>query len=449
MKKESIISNVEKNKDLMLTSERWLWAHPQTGFNEWQAHTYLKEQFEKLGYSVVQAGNIPGFYTDVDTGREGPVLCIIGELDALDIANHPQAVDGASHSCGHHAQAATLLGIAACLKEKNALDGLCGQIRLMVTPAEEIIQLEHREELRKKGIIKYITGKAELLYRGFFDDVDLALLVHTNTNWDGIEFKCGPGTNGCLAKIMKYKGKASHAGCAPHLGINAQYASMLGMQAVNALRETFRDDEYIKFHPITHGATCAVNVIPDEIVLESYVRGKTVNAIKRENKKINRALASAAAALGAELEITDRLSASPELHSREFMRLAERCCIDLVGMEKTEFMYDGWGTSCSDFGDITTVMPALQFNAAGASGVCHSVDFQMTEPERFCCNSAKIQLLIADALLCDGGKQAKKIISEYEPVFSSTAEYIAFVDELNADINAVVYNDDGSITIKV
>lgn len=448
MRKEIIIRNTEKNKQLMLDAERWLWAHPQTGFTEWQAHAYLKEQFEKLGYCLTEYGDIPGFYTDVDTGVEGPVLCIMGELDALDIANHPQAVNGMSHACGHHAQAATLLGIAASLKEENALDSLCGKIRLMATPAEEMIQLSYREELRKKGVIRYITGKVELMRRGAFDGVDLSLLVHTNTNWDGIEFKCGPGTNGCIAKIMKFKGKASHAGCAPHLGVNAQYAAMLGMQACNDLRETFRDDEYIKFHPITHGATCAVNIIPDEIVLESYIRGKTVEAIKRENRKINRALAGAAAAMGAELEISDRHSASPEFHSREFMRLAEKCCIDLVGEEKTEFLYEGWGTSCSDFGDLTTIMPGLQFNAAGACGVCHSIDFDMTEPERFCSNSARIQLLIADALLSDGGKNAYEIINAYKPVFSSIDEYIAFVGELDGDINAVTYNADGTVTLK-
>ena len=76
MKKEAIIYNVEKNKDLMLTSERWLWSHPQTGFNEWQAHTYLKEQFEKLGYQVVQAGIFRGFMpTPI---QEGKVLyCVL------------------------------------------------------------------------------------------------------------------------------------------------------------------------------------------------------------------------------------------------------------------------------------------------------------------------------------------------------------------------------------
>ena len=84
--KELIKKNVEACKTLMLEAERWLWAHPQTGFTEWEADSYLSDKFTELGYTLTKAGNIPGFYTDVDTGRPGPTLCIMGELDALDIA---------------------------------------------------------------------------------------------------------------------------------------------------------------------------------------------------------------------------------------------------------------------------------------------------------------------------------------------------------------------------
>ena len=150
-RKDIILDAVEKNKELVLNAERWLWAHPQTGYTEWQAHEYLVSKFQQLGYEVIPAGNIPGFYTDVDTGKKGPTLYIMGELDALDIANHKEAVDGMSHACGHHAQVSALLGIAAALKEDGMLDGMCGKIRLVAVPAEEMIQLDYRESLLQKG----------------------------------------------------------------------------------------------------------------------------------------------------------------------------------------------------------------------------------------------------------------------------------------------------------
>ena len=114
-----IAQAVDKYRAMILEAERWLWAHPQTGYTEWEAHQYLKERFESLGYSLTLAGDIPGFYTDVDTGIPGPKLCIMGELDALDIANHPESVNGMTHCCGHHGQGAALLGMAAALKDAD------------------------------------------------------------------------------------------------------------------------------------------------------------------------------------------------------------------------------------------------------------------------------------------------------------------------------------------
>ncbi len=444
-KKGIIENNVNNCMNLMLDAERWIWEHPETGFNEWDTDKYLSEKFIELGYKLTKAGNIPGFYTDVDTGIPGPTICIMGELDALDIDTHPQAVNGIVHACGHNAQAATLLGIAAVLKMPGTLEGMSGKIRLMAVPAEETIQLPFREGLVEKGIIKYYSGKVEFMRRGFFDDVDISLLVHANTNDDEIEFKAYKGSNGYISKTIIYKGVATHAGGAPHLGINAGYAAMLGLQACNNLRETFKEEDHIRFHPVSRGSTNAVNVIPDEVVIESFLRGKSNSIITYENKKINRALAGAALSMGAKLEIKDRHGCSDEIHSPLLMNLTERCCRELVGSQKVDFDYDLWVTASSDFGDITSIMPGMQFNAAGASGVCHSINYTFTQPDRFCSNSAKIQLLIAHELLKDNAKAAKEIITAYKPAYSSIKEYFEAIEKNTRNIDAVKYNNDSSV----
>ncbi|MCR5794937.1 MAG: amidohydrolase [Solobacterium sp.] len=450
-----LVNNADRHRQLVFDAERWLWRHPQTGYTEWEAHDYLLERFRALGYEPVLAGkipgfgDIPGFYADVCTGKEGPVLAVFGELDALDIANHPESVNGMTHCCGHHAQAAALLGIAAALKEPDALDGLCGTIRLIAVPAEEMIQLGFREELRRKGIIKYFGGKTEFMRRGILDDADLALMVHGTAAGDGepFDFSCGYGSNGCMAKNIRFKGRSAHAGGSPHLGINAQYAAMLGLQAVNDLRETFPDQDTIRFHPIMMGVTSAVNIIPDEMKIESYVRGKTLEAIRRENTKVNRAMAGAALALGAGVELTDRPGYAPEHHDPQFMKLVESCCVDLAGEDRVRFDYGHWGTGSSDFGDVTCVMPGVQFNAAGASGTFHGIDFDPADPERLCMNSIKAQLFVIDALLSDGGSAAKQIISAYRPEYPSIEAYLDAIDQLILDKDAVTYDKDGNPSI--
>jgi len=448
-RQELIVKNVDNNKQMILDAERWLWAHPQTGYTEWEANGYLTEKFEALGYELVQAGNIPGFYTDIDTGKPGPKLCIMGELDALDIANHPESVNGMTHCCGHHGQVAALLGIAAALKEPGALDGLSGSIRLMAVPAEEMIQLAFREDLRKQGVIGYMGGKVEFMARGFFDDVDISMMVHGGAAGpdEAFDFGCGMGNNGCMAKTIKFKGKSSHAGGAPHLGINAQYAAMLGLQAVNDLRETFQEKDTIRFHPIMMGVNVAVNIIPDEMKIESYVRGKTIEAIKRENKKVNRALTGAALAMGAGVELCDRPGYSPEVHDVKFMQLIEKCCGDLVGADRVRFDYGRWSTGSSDFGDITCVMPGVQFNACGASGTGHGIDYYITDPNRLCVNSAKAQLFVTDALLSNDAAAAKEIIDNYEPQYPSIKAYFEAINDLILDKDAVKYDENGNATV--
>ena len=446
-RQQQLVKNVDAHKQMILDAERWLWAHPQTGYTEWEAHNYLVEKFEALGYTLTLAGNIPGFYTDIDTGKPGPKLCIMGELDALDIANHPESVNGMTHCCGHHGQVAALLGIAAAMKEPGALDGLSGSIRLMAVPAEEMIQLAFREELRKQGVIGYMGGKVEFMSRGYFDDVDISMMVHGANSGDDIDFRCGVGNNGCMAKTIKFKGKSSHAGGAPHLGINAQYAAMLGLQACNDLRETFQEKDTIRFHPIMMGVNCAVNIIPDEMKIESYVRGKTIEAIKRENKKVNRALTGAALALGAGVELCDRPGYSPEYHDPAFMKLVEQCCCDLVGADRVAFDYNSWSTGSSDFGDVTCVMPGVQFNASGASGTGHGIDYFITDPNRLCVNSAKAQLFVTDALLADEAKAAKEIIANYKPQYPSIKAYFEAINDIILDKDAVKYDENGNATV--
>jgi amidohydrolase len=266
----------------------------------------MEETFSKLGYELTLAGNIPGFTAEIDTDKEGPTIAVFGEMDALICGSHPAADSetGAVHSCGHCAQAAALIGLAAALKEEGALDGMCGKIRLVAVPAEELIEIEYREELRKQGIIKYFGGKPEFMWRGLLNGVDMAFMIHTGVGNEP-SFSINRGTNGCIAKTMTFKGVSSHAGGAPHKGVNALYAANLALNAVNALRETFIDDKHIRFHPIiTHGGD-AVNAIPETVTMESYVRGASMQEIVKVNKKINRAMAASAAAIGAKLHLRD------------------------------------------------------------------------------------------------------------------------------------------------
>ncbi|MBR2432406.1 MAG: amidohydrolase, partial [Clostridia bacterium] len=179
---KDIAKAVDKYRELILEAERYIWNHPETGYKEFETSKYLEENFIKLGYDIVKADGITGFYTCIDTGRPGPEVLVLGELDSIICPTHPECdpKTGAVHSCGHNAQCATLLGIAAALKEEGITDKFSGKIRLCAVPAEELLEIEYRSKLKKEGKIKYYGGKSEFLSRGYFDGVDIAFMVHTS-----------------------------------------------------------------------------------------------------------------------------------------------------------------------------------------------------------------------------------------------------------------------------
>lgn len=101
---------------------------------------------------------IPGFYTDLDTGRPGPKLCLMGELDSLICAEHPDCdpVTKAVHACGltrrqpglvRRSGSAEAAGRAGRAVRLHPADGGC--------PAEELIEVGYREQLRAEGKIEF------------------------------------------------------------------------------------------------------------------------------------------------------------------------------------------------------------------------------------------------------------------------------------------------------
>ena len=203
-----IIDNIEKNRQRILDAERHIWANPEIGYKEWKTTEYMAGIFTELGYTVTRPENITGFIADLDTGRPGPKVAIVAELDSLICAEHPECdpITHAVHACGHHAQSAYLVGCAAAFAEPGALKDLCGSIRFISVPAEETIDLEFRNKLIEDGVIHYPAGKVEFLYRGLFDGVDIAMMNHVTPDDGNYLFDLHGGSDGCIVKHFEFKG---------------------------------------------------------------------------------------------------------------------------------------------------------------------------------------------------------------------------------------------------
>lgn len=435
---DKLFNAAEKHKQIILDAERYIWQNPETGYKEVKTSKYLENAFKDLGYNLTVPGDIPGFYTTLDTGKEGPCVLIMGELDSIICPEHPESdkETGAVHSCGHNAQCAALLGVAAALKEENALDGLCGKIMLCAVPAEELLEIEYRASLKEKGIIKYFGGKPEFLRRGYFDDADIAILVHTASC-----FMLNEGSVGCVTKRIMYKGKAAHAGGAPWDGVNAVYAANCGINAVNAIRETFKDFDHIRVHPIITSGGNMVNAIPSEAVLESYVRGKTFDAILDANKKVNRAFCGAALSLGANVEICDEPGYAPLVNDKNLISIMKDAA--KLALPETELVVNNiYSTGSTDMGDLSVIMPTIMPYAGGAVGTSHGKDYYIENPVAACVDNAKWQLAMVYILLSNGAEKANEIIKNFEPQFSLKEEYLSFLESIFSSGDRIDYSDD-------
>ncbi len=441
---KALFDAVESCKDTILEAERYIWEHPEVGYREWNTHRYMKEHFVTLGYEVHEAGDIPGFYADIDTGREGPCLGIFAEMDALLIPDHPECdkETGAVHACAHHCQCAAMIGLATVLKADGALDGLCGRIRLFVVPAEEGIELSYRLELIKEGKIGFIGGKQEFMRRGFLENVDIGMMVHTGSKG----LFCEIGGNGFVCKKHTFIGRASH-GAAPSVGINALYAATNALSAANAVREQFCGDNKFRFHPIITKGGEAVNVIPAEVVVESFVRGGSMKQIIAANEKINRAFAGSAAAMGCRLIIDDQIGAAPRMEDKN-LRLAFKEVGKMFFDESEINIERPWTAGCTDMGDISAVMPSVIAYIGCSSIPGHTNRFVVEDAYTACVTNAKVQVAWVVYLLQNGADYAKKVIKEADVPYPSIAAYLEDAKKLSFCSDAVIYDDDESISIR-
>ena len=436
---ENFINLNEADKKRVLDTLDFMIKHPETGYKEYLCSDYVATQFRELGYEPIMAGDIPGFYVKIETGRPGPCVLVFGELDAIKCATHPDAnpETAAVHSCGHSAQSAALVGIAAALKHPGALDALSGSIILCAVPAEEMIERDYRDTLIEKGIIKYYGGKPEFLRRGYFDGVDVAFMVHTS---GGDSPSCNLGSVGIVAKKVIYKGKAAHAGGSPQNGINALYAANLGLMAVNSIRETFTESELVRVHPIITNGGTVVNGIPDVVEIESYVRAKDYDAMSRSNFKVNRAFTGAALSIGANVEIIDAPGYAPLINDKNMIELA-KAAAEIAYPGKTFGVGQRIGTGSTDMGDISLLFPSIHPYAPGAIGTSHGDNYYIADPDLACVKCAEWQINMLAMLLSDGGKEALRIKEEFTPMFASKEEYFEYIERFYSKDNRIEYTE--------
>jgi len=422
--KQRVLSEIDAGRNKIIDTGEAIMDAPELGFKEWHTSRRVREVFDSLGLPHEDELAVTGVKAVLRGGKPGPTLALMGELDALQVPDHPRAdpETGAAHACGHNAQIAGLLGAATGLCSAGVAEHLAGNIVFFAVPAEEYVEIDYRLGLVRAGTTRFLTGKQELIHLGEFDDIDMAVMIHsTSPEVSDGRMGLAASSNGFLAKNIRFTGRASHAGGFPEKGINALNAAQLALGAINAQRETFRDEDCVRVHPIITKGGDLVNIVPAEVTLETYVRARTPAAILDASAKVDRALRGAAVALGCRVDIDTVPGNLPLRNNRELGKLFQAASGQVLGDDGyRDYPHSGGST---DAGDLSQIIPVLHPMMTGASGAHHQVDWSISDHESGYIAPAKTLAMMAVDLLSDNAGEARSVLSKHQPAMSK-AEYL-------------------------
>lgn len=406
-------------------------AAPELGYKENKTTAFVQQLFTEMGIPFTTGHGMTGVKGRLKGKRDAYTVAMLGELDAIVCPKHPKAdpLTGAAHCCGHNVQIANLMAVAIGLQAQGVMENLGGDVVLFAVPAEEYVEIDYRNKLREEGKIRYLGGKQQLLYEGAFDDIDMAMQMHVATaESETGEMGLGSTSNGFIGKLIAYHGKAAHAAAAPYEGVNALQAAMMGVMGVNAIRDTFKESDCFRFHPIINSGGSLVNVVPDYVTMESYVRASNLDGMLAGNKKVNRALRAGGDAVGATCEITDLPGYLPMRNDAIMNDFLRQNSIPLFG--EAHVIQGEHMAGSTDMGDVSHVLPVIHPWVGCVKGVLHGADYEISIPEVAYCKTAQALAMTIIDLLYGEAEGAKQVKDNFKPALTKE-EYISLMEGIS------------------
>jgi amidohydrolase len=336
-------SSVERYADALVGLSRSIHAEPELAYQEHRSAAKVADLVEREGFEVQRGvGGLDTAFTAV-FGSGELVVGLCAEYDAL-----PEV----GHACGHNIIAASSAGAAIALRD--VADELGVTIKLVGTPAEE------------SG-----GGKVQLLERGIFDGVGLAMMVHP-APYEAV-------TLPSLAIVdleVTYTGRASHAAAAPELGVNAADALTIAQVAIGLARQHLEPKQMV--HGIvTHGGA-APNIVPATAAGQFYLRAADHESLQRLVDRIKGCFTAGAVGTGCTHEVRPISAEYTELAPDPWLAAAYREAVTELGrapMSPQEELLRLTGST--DMGNVTRALPGIHPSIAIDCGdaVNHQPEF--------------------------------------------------------------------------
>lgn len=254
-----------------------IWEHPEPSHQEARSSARYREWLGGRGFRITEYPEMPySFCAEWGQEGEGPVIAFMGEYDALPgmsqactTVRQPLVQGGAGHACGHNLLGMGALVAAEGLAELCEAEGIKARVRFYGCPAEESL------------------GRIPLVKAGRFDDVSVALTWHPAD----VNTVHRYTTSANLSLVVSFRGRASHAGMAPHAGRSALDAVQLFNLSIEFMREHSAPGTL--FHYVITDGGDRPNIVPEHAAVHLYVRAPAAADVQRTMKRVRKAIRGA------------------------------------------------------------------------------------------------------------------------------------------------------------
>ncbi|NYE95141.1 amidohydrolase [Psychromicrobium silvestre] len=323
--KQAAAATIQASRERLIGLSERIHSHPETAWQEHRAAEWVGQALAESGFTVTNKylGLETALFAKTGTGQFRIGLC--AEYDAL---------PGLGHACGHNLIAAIAVGAAIALAP--LADELDATIEVYGTPAEE------------GG-----GGKIEMLKRGAFKGLDLAMMAHP-APLDA----AGEKSVAVSHSHLSYHGKAAHAAAFPEHGVNAADAFTIAQVSIGLLRQQLPSTARV--HGVVTNGGDAPNAIPEHTEGRWYVRAPTLAALAEIAPKVRRCFEAGALATGCELEIIPESEPYAELRVDEAALAAYLQNAEALGRHfATEGSAVQMNRVSTDMGNVSHVVPTI------------------------------------------------------------------------------------------
>ena len=260
-KNDAVREKVMAMESEILRIRRYLHAHPELSFQEYETTAFLVDELKKLPQVIVETPTATGVVAILKGAYPGRTIAFRADIDGLPIQEETglpfaSVNDGVMHACGHDGHTAMQLAAVRLLAEE--VDQLHGEVRFLFQHAEE----------------KPPGGAVEMYRAGVMNGVEELYGMHLSSSYPTCRFGVREGvlTSATDRFEIHVKGSEGHSAY-PELCVDPVVTAaeiVTALQTIASRKTAAADPVVVSVCEIHCGRV--YNIIPEEVMIAGSTR---------------------------------------------------------------------------------------------------------------------------------------------------------------------------------